>query len=98
MGAAASMYPLRNSDIESKLLPDGYLVLFNPKTDWAHTVNPSAALVWEFCDGTHTVADIVDELVAVIEPADAQALTDEVTSLVQALTREGILTSGKAAV
>lgn len=92
------MYPLRNPDIESKLLPDGYLVLFNTKTDWAHTINPSAALVWEFCDGRHTVADIVTELTAILQPADSGALMAEVTNLVETLSREGILTIGKAAV
>ena len=90
------MYPLRNPAIKSTLLPDGYLVLFNTKTDWALTLNPSAALVWDFCDGAHSLPEIVAELAAATESADKAVLKAEVESLVQQLARDSLLTVADA--
>ncbi len=53
------MNPKRNPDVESKLLPDGHVVIFSNSSEWAHTVTPLAAIAWEFCDGEHSVDEIV---------------------------------------
>lgn len=53
------MKPKRNPDIETKMLPDGHVVIFSKKSDWAHTITPLAAIAWEFCDGEHSLEDIV---------------------------------------
>ena len=85
------MYPTRNSDIKSTLLPDGHIVLFNTKTDWVHTLNPSGALVWEFCDGRHLTEEIVAELAAVTNSSDLTALKQQVSELIQLLCDQGML-------
>src|SRR5688500_6603598 len=56
------MYPRRKADVKTSVLPDGHVVLFSDTRDWGHTLNPRAALIWEFCDGEHTVAEIVSEV------------------------------------
>lgn len=33
-------------------------VLYNPSTDAVHVLNQTSALIWELCDGRHTLADI----------------------------------------
>lgn len=66
-------------------------MLLNTKTDWAHTLNPSGALVWEFCDGVHNVQDIAAELVAGTQSPDAAQLTTAVGDLVRQLVDENLL-------
>ena len=38
------------------------VVLYDPRSDTAHVLNPTAAVVWWLCDGDHKVKDIAREL------------------------------------
>ncbi len=49
--------PRRRTDLISTALPDG-LFVFDPVQVRAHALNPSAAMVWERCDGTRTIEEI----------------------------------------
>ena len=59
-------FPLRNPDLQTKLLPDGHVVVFNETTLWAHILSPSGAVIWEFCDGQHSLDAIMDEMESLI--------------------------------
>jgi hypothetical protein len=85
------MHPKRNPDVKTTLLPDGYVVLFSIKTDWAHTLNPTGALVWEFCDGQHSVDELVSEVEGLLAGSDRKRLTTEVESLLQELLAAGLV-------
>ena len=37
-------------------------VLYDPRSDAAHVLNPTAAVVWWLCDGDHKVKEIAREL------------------------------------
>jgi hypothetical protein len=76
--------PKRDDKLESKLLPDGHLVIFSSKTNWAQTLTPVAALVWEFCDGTNTLEQILEH----IEELTAQPTSDELRTQVSELIDE----------
>lgn len=52
--------PKRNPDVQTKMLPDGHVVIFSKENDWAHTITPLAAIAWEYCDGNHSVDEIVE--------------------------------------
>lgn len=41
-----------------KELEDGG-VIYDPATETAHSLNPSAAFIWSFCDGKHTIMEII---------------------------------------
>lgn len=86
------MKPKRNPDIETKLLPDGHVVIFSNKSDWAHTVTPLAAIAWEFCDGEHSVDEITK---CVIECAKIDGplsqIQPEITQLLNELEQSGLL-------
>ena len=41
---------------------DGELVICDPDRNLVHTLNPTARLVWELCDGVHGLEDIVAEI------------------------------------
>lgn len=64
MSLVSINFPLRNPELQTKLLPDGHVVVFNESTLWAHILSPSGAVIWEFCDGQHSVSAIIDELEA----------------------------------
>lgn len=85
------MNPRRNPEVKTTLLPDGYVVLFSTKTDWAHTLNPLGALVWEFCDGEHSVADIITELKELVCDLPEDGLSDQVNTFVTELLAGGLL-------
>ena len=38
------------------------IVLYDPRTDSAHVLNPTASIVWWLCDGDHKVKEIAREL------------------------------------
>jgi len=42
--------PKRNPNVQTKMLPDGHVVIFSNDSDWAHTITPLAAIAWEYCD------------------------------------------------
>ncbi len=55
-------FPLaRRNDLVVEKLPDEVLV-YDLKTDKAHCLNQTAALIWESCDGKKTVSDIAASL------------------------------------
>lgn len=85
------MKPSRNPDVKTTLLPDGHVVLFSTKTDWAHTLNPAGALVWEYCDGENSVEEIVSEVLSLVESGDREGLHTEIKDLIENLSEQGLL-------
>ncbi|MGH9553448.1 MAG: PqqD family protein [Terriglobales bacterium] len=83
--------PLRNPEIETKVLPDGHIVLVCSKTSWANTLTPLAALIWEYCDGSNSVQEIVTNVRACVEFEPGRNLAQEVSALIQALEDKGVL-------
>lgn len=51
----------RKSGLVIQEVPDEMLV-FDTETNKAHCLNETAALVWHYCDGTNSVAEITSEL------------------------------------
>ncbi len=86
--------PTRDPNIETTALHDGHMVLVSKKTDWANTLSPLAALIWEFCDGTNTVDEIVANIKAIPELSFDASLEEEVNRLLADLDESGFLLSG----
>ena len=53
---------LRQARVEAQRLPDGSLLLFDTASETAVPLNESGAFIWEMCDGSHSVDQIVDNL------------------------------------
>lgn len=83
--------PKRNEQIKTSTLPDGHAVLVSKETDWAYTLTPIAALIWEFCDGTNTIDDIVSCIQAIPEFSANQCKREEVSELLAELDDGGFL-------
>jgi len=54
--------PRSRPDLFSQPLADGSTVVFDPHTGTAHELNPVGALIWEYCDGEHSIEAIAAEL------------------------------------
>lgn len=85
------MHYQRNDEIKTTLMPDGHVVLFNSKTEWAQVLNPVGALVWEFCDGSTSVADMVDEIAGLLQVEDKSTLQNDINSLISELVKLGLI-------
>ncbi len=41
---------------------DGEIVLYDPKRNRVHTLNPTAAVIWQLCDGSRTVDQLAEDM------------------------------------
>jgi Coenzyme PQQ synthesis protein D (PqqD) len=65
----AGSHPVRRADIETHVLPDGTCLLFDPDTDAGHVLDELGSLVWDYCDGALSAADITDEVAGLLPEA-----------------------------
>ena len=87
--------PRKSEGVYDEVLPDGGLVLFHSQRTLILTLNPTAALIWEFCDGAHDVGAIAAQLREVF-PAAADAERD-MRSLLATLREAGMIADATAA-
>ena len=81
--------PLKHPSVIDELLSDGSMVLFHKASRYLMSLNPTAALVWEYCDGTRTSAGIADEIRAVFP--DRPSVGDDVSAILADLRDRGVL-------
>ncbi len=68
--------PLHKSNLLLKDL-GGEFLIYSAEHKEIHVINPTAQLIWELCDGTHTVDEIVQELRAHFSiPVESDVTTD----------------------
>ena len=65
-------------------------MLLNVRTGRYYTVDEVAARIWELCDGTRTLRDVADAIVAEYD-APAEAVEDDVDKFVAELVAESLL-------
>lgn len=82
--------PRRRSDIKVEALPDGSAVLYDQAAKMAYPLTVSAARIWQACDGTRTVATIVEELAATYD-ASAQVIERDVRAFLRHLDEVHLL-------
>jgi hypothetical protein len=73
--------PKRHPSVRAKTLADGHVVLMSKAPDCAYTLSPIAGLVWEFCDGTNTIADIAANIRKIPEIDASSTLEQEIRQL-----------------
>ena len=69
---------------------DEEILLYRPSTHKAIHLNGTAAVIWRLCDGTRTVTDLVDCLVAEFPDAKPR-IAHDVQEAIDQLLREGAL-------
>lgn len=81
--------PHKHPAVRDELLADGSMVLFHTGSPQLMTLNPTAALVWEYCDGAHTSTMIAAEVRALFP--DVATVADDVTAILHNLRARGML-------
>ena len=81
--------PQARPDVETYVLPDGSCLLFDPVSSEGLALSLVGALVWDYCDGALTDAEIADEIAA-LTPENT-GLRDEVMQFLKEFTRNGLL-------
>jgi hypothetical protein len=74
--------PQRKSDFRLELI-DGELLLFHPGQAKIFYCNQTASLIWQLCDGRHTLQEIVTLLNAAFPEAAETIAADVETTLRQ---------------
>lgn len=83
--------PVARTDVRCQMLDDGF-VLIDPRNDTAHTLNVAASIIWDSCDGEHTLEQIAGELRA-LEGSEGQDLLAAVSEAVVSFRAAGLLES-----
>jgi hypothetical protein len=81
--------PKRDPAIKTNVLPDGHAVLVSLSTNWAQTLTPLGALVWEFCDGSNSLDDIAQQICAITNGDNDAKLKQSIKELVDELDDAG---------
>jgi len=69
------------------------LILLNPDDGQYYTLDEVGARIWELCDGTRAVTDVVSAIHAEYD-APLAAIQSDVVELLDDLTREKLLAAG----
>jgi coenzyme PQQ biosynthesis protein PqqD len=85
----AEMYPRKLDSIKKYGLWDE-MVLYSPVREQAFSLNSSAKVIWELCNGQRTVAEICQELGQNFDAAEAD-LMEDVEATVNQLHQAGLL-------
>jgi hypothetical protein len=80
--------PIRSKDLEVDEAEDG-LVVFDPHEDMVHHLNPTAAVIFDLCDGSRA-PDAIAALLGELYELDGPALRDAQTGLHE-LARRGLI-------
>jgi len=72
--------PVKSADVLELDMGDG-LILYNHDSSLVHHLNPSAALVWQLCDGTATVGELARDIAAEYE-LEAVQVEEQVASVI----------------
>jgi len=87
---ASEERPKKSQCVAEELLLDGSMVLYHSCRHQILTLNPTAALVWECCDGVHSLAMIAQELREVFP--DAPTIEDDIVSVLREFIDRGMVT------
>jgi hypothetical protein len=85
-----SNYPKRRSNLSWRQLGDFTLILDSQINKEVHHLNDVGALIWELCDGSHSIDEIKDQLCNEYDVTPDIAL-DDINSLLEEMQQKGLL-------
>ena len=88
----AGVHLTKDRHVRDELLADGSMVLYHSVTRELMTLNPTAALVWECCDGAHDEAAIAMEVREAFP--DVATVEHDVAALLEDLQTRGMVGVG----
>jgi coenzyme PQQ synthesis protein D (PqqD) len=81
---------VRHPEVESNLLPDQTVLLFQKDTSLAVPVNAEGAAIWKMCDGAHTIDRMVDNLTEIYDQ-ERNRIDQDVRAFLGELVRLGLV-------
>lgn len=84
------MYPKRRAGIFSKALHDE-LVLYDAGGSAIHVLNPTAVVVWNLCDGAHSLDEMTAALCAAFTVDPAADVAGDVQRILAELAAKGLV-------
>ncbi len=81
--------PKRRGDIVNGDVGDE-IVIYDSGNDNVHHLNLLASVIWDLCDGNHTVKDMTEEVVDVLK-ADPVQVERDVTKMIEEFQGKGLL-------
>lgn len=82
--------PLRRSDVSVEEIGDETL-LYDAHAGTVHVLNSTARLVWDLCDGEHTVSEIAEAIEAHFSVPAERDVLDDVRNTLASLVHKGLL-------
>lgn len=83
--------PLQRQDVTFKQLDETETMLYDPKTDALHILNPTAKLIWKLCDGEHTLEDMVAALETQFTGTEGKDISGEIQTTLNTFAAQGLL-------
>lgn len=82
-------YLAQNPDTPARTI-DGEAIVITPHDSTLHTLNETATFIWDRADGTRTLEDIAQELIAEFDVAE-DVLRDDALAFVEEAVSKGLM-------
>jgi hypothetical protein len=82
--------PVRKPGITAKDI-GGETLLYSAEEEAIHILNPTAQLIWELCDGEHTVEDMEQAIRTSFSVADENDVSGDIWRTLEVFVGKGLL-------
>lgn len=82
--------PLRKKSILCKRM-EQETVLYAKETEAIHVLNPTALLVWDLCDGEHSVEDMEKAIRNEFSVGEEGTISQDIQGVIDRFFKEGLL-------
>ena len=89
-GLDESARPRQNPDVVLETAGRDTL-LYDPRTDSVHALNPTARQIWDLCDGQHTPPDMAARLRTHFATGSEHDVAADVQNALALFVREGLI-------
>ena len=86
--------PVRREDVIYKQLNEADAILYDLETGCLHVLNSTAMLIWEACDGAHTLEDMVAVIKEQHARIDNRDVAKDVRVTLDTFAAQGLLQQG----
>jgi hypothetical protein len=84
------MKPVRKPGITAKNI-GGEMLLYSAEEEAIHVLNPTAELLWELCDGEHTVASMEQAIRANFSVTDERDVAGDIRRTLEVFAAKGLI-------
>lgn len=82
--------PIKKSDLILKDLGDEFLI-YSAENKELHVINQTARLIWEMCDGEHSVNDMESEIRAHFSVPQEMSIVTDIRNTINTFQEKGLL-------